>query len=273
MFQLKSLLKSAYYKYAKLILHERVAQIPSHYLEKKNIFLYFDYEREFSGHNTSITTENIIEILDFLDNYNFKTTWFTIGKIFRKYPDSVKAIFNRGHEVGSHTYSHLTPLTTTKTKLLEDFKFFEQIRNDGIEVKGFHSPNGKWSLSLLSMLAFYNYSYDVLSHGRGTTIIPTIAKLDSTTSLFRLRTLGDDWLLFNSNASEKEVFNHFNNMLEELSYGDIAGIGFHPWILFSNNNILNGFKSFVESLSNRSDTNILRAIDYVNTIKTTNTQF
>ncbi len=46
------------------------------------------------------------KILDVLDNYNIKTTFFVLGKWVEKYPDIVKEIFNRGHLVGNHSYSH-----------------------------------------------------------------------------------------------------------------------------------------------------------------------
>lgn len=45
-------------------------------------------------------------ILDILDKYDAKATFFVIGKNAKSYPDIVKDEVARGHEIGNHTYSH-----------------------------------------------------------------------------------------------------------------------------------------------------------------------
>ena len=45
-------------------------------------------------------------ILDILDRYGVKATFFMIGVNVENYPDAAKAVVARGHEVGNHTYSH-----------------------------------------------------------------------------------------------------------------------------------------------------------------------
>lgn len=49
-------------------------------------------------------------LLDTLDKYNVKSTFFLVGQWVDKYPDSVKEIAKRGHDVGNHgdTHSHMT---------------------------------------------------------------------------------------------------------------------------------------------------------------------
>lgn len=51
-------------------------------------------------------TEYTDRILDILDKYNVKTTFFLGGYWVEKYPDYVKKLHERGHEIGNHTYSH-----------------------------------------------------------------------------------------------------------------------------------------------------------------------
>ena len=46
------------------------------------------------------------DILDVLDEYNVKTTFFLVGFWVDKYPDMVKKIHQRGHEIGNHSSSH-----------------------------------------------------------------------------------------------------------------------------------------------------------------------
>lgn len=45
-------------------------------------------------------------LLDILDNYNIKATWFFCGLMAEIHPDLVKDVHKRGHEVGAHTYKH-----------------------------------------------------------------------------------------------------------------------------------------------------------------------
>lgn len=47
------------------------------------------------------------QILDILARYNVKATFFAVGHQMMKYPDLVERMLAEGHEVGSHTYSHV----------------------------------------------------------------------------------------------------------------------------------------------------------------------
>ena len=46
-------------------------------------------------------------ILDILDRYGVKATFFMIGVNVENYPEVAKDVVARGHEIGNHTYSHL----------------------------------------------------------------------------------------------------------------------------------------------------------------------
>lgn len=50
--------------------------------------------------------ENTLKILDVLDKYQVKGSFFCIGKNIEKHPEILKQIIKRGHFVGNHTYSH-----------------------------------------------------------------------------------------------------------------------------------------------------------------------
>lgn len=47
-----------------------------------------------------------IKILDVLDAFGIKANFFVLGKWAEKYPEILKEVFNRGHLIGNHTYSH-----------------------------------------------------------------------------------------------------------------------------------------------------------------------
>ncbi len=46
------------------------------------------------------------EILDILDRYQVKATFFMVGINVENYPDAARAVISAGHEVGNHTYTH-----------------------------------------------------------------------------------------------------------------------------------------------------------------------
>lgn len=57
--------------------------------------------------------DKTISILDILDHYGVKTTFFLVGNWVEKYPDMVQEIFKRGHEIGNHsdTHPHMSQLS------------------------------------------------------------------------------------------------------------------------------------------------------------------
>ncbi|MCR5652686.1 MAG: polysaccharide deacetylase family protein [Ruminococcus sp.] len=62
-------------------------------------------------------------LLDILDENDVKTTFFLVGDWVKKYPDSVKKIYEKGHDVGNHssTHAYMTQLPRDKmTKELND---------------------------------------------------------------------------------------------------------------------------------------------------------
>ena len=48
-------------------------------------------------------------ILDLLDQYHIKATFFVPGHTLDTYPDITKEIVHRGHEIGHHGYMHEDP--------------------------------------------------------------------------------------------------------------------------------------------------------------------
>lgn len=51
-----------------------------------------------------------LQVLDILDKFGIKATFFMIGKNVDNYPEVAREIARRGHEIGNHTYDH--PLLT-----------------------------------------------------------------------------------------------------------------------------------------------------------------
>lgn len=231
---------------------------------KRNVFLYFDYEREFGGHVVNITDHSIAEILNFLYEHNISTTWFTVGKIFEKYPDSIKLLSEYGHELGSHTYNHTPTTKLNKKHLADDFSAFKSISKN-YTVMGFHPPQGKWDLKTIKMLSDYGFKYEVAGYTSKNMGIPV--EILNTKSITRFLTVGDDWLVYANQLNEEHTFNYFKNLFSKCETGLVTGIGFHPWILFHNKIYFNAFKRFIKYLMEFEDVQIKTAAEYLEIIK------
>lgn len=64
--------------------------------ERKIAFLTFD-----DG-----PSKNTIKILEILDEKNVKANFFVLGELAEKNDKIIKDIYNQGHSIGNHTYSH-----------------------------------------------------------------------------------------------------------------------------------------------------------------------
>ncbi len=59
-------------------------------------------------------------ILETLDKYNVKSTFFLVGFWVDKYPDDVKEIAKRGHDVGNHSTTHPNMTGLSQEKMAEE---------------------------------------------------------------------------------------------------------------------------------------------------------
>lgn len=61
-------------------------------------------------------------LLDLLDEYGIKATFFVVGDNVRKYPELYKELVRRGHNVGNHTMHHLQGIKEKTARYVEDVK-------------------------------------------------------------------------------------------------------------------------------------------------------
>lgn len=70
--------------------------------------------------------EQTSTLLDILDEYKIKTTFFLVGEWVDKYPDSVKEIAQRGHDVENHSNTHAYMTQISTDKMQEEIKSCNQ---------------------------------------------------------------------------------------------------------------------------------------------------
>ena len=90
--------------------------------KKKCVYLTFD-----DGPIPEVTPW----VLDILDKYGVKATFFCVGDNVRKHPDIYQMILDRGHRVGNHTFNHIQGIRFwTKNYLANVEKAAEYIKSD-----------------------------------------------------------------------------------------------------------------------------------------------
>ena len=59
-------------------------------------------------------------VLDLLDKYQIKATFFMVGDNVHKFPQEYMQVVENGHRVGNHTFNHLKGLFTSTRKYIEN---------------------------------------------------------------------------------------------------------------------------------------------------------
>lgn len=248
---LKKIYIKVYYSLAHRLLVTKKVDIPDDYLNHINLIVYFDYEREFSGHTTNISDKDIFSLLRLLKEYSIKATWFTVGKIFYKYPETIKALIKDKHEVASHSFFHKPPFKMKRKELKKDLQLFHLAAKGKCILKGYHSPNGQWSFLLIRYLHRFSYNYDLIYSKEPNDRLPQVIGRRKKQQI-RLKTIGDDWPLYSKTEPNNNRNEYFINKIKGLKKGDIIAIGFHPWVLFDDKKILESFIAFLEYVSSNN---------------------
>lgn len=99
-------------------------------------------------------SDKTLEILDILDKYEVKATFFLVGFWVDKYPELVKEIYDRGHLVANHStnHPHFNTLSEADMALEVDTTAQKISAITGEEVKFFRAPFGEYNDALIKLL-------------------------------------------------------------------------------------------------------------------------
>lgn len=108
---------------------------------------------------------NTRRILDLLDSFSIKATFFVLGWVAERLPALVKEIHHRGHEVACHGYGHELIFMIGPERFRADIRRSKALLEDqcGIRVNGYRAPSysiTKQSLWALDILVEEGFSYD-----------------------------------------------------------------------------------------------------------------
>lgn len=98
----------------------------------KEVFLTFD---------DGPTPEVTFAVLDILDEYGAKATFFGIGKNVDENPEIWQAVQDRGHSIGHHSYTHVNGWKTDRMEYIDDVHKAAKV----IKSRLFRPPYGRIS--------------------------------------------------------------------------------------------------------------------------------
>ncbi|HSM64044.1 MAG TPA: polysaccharide deacetylase family protein, partial [Gillisia sp.] len=147
-------------------------------------------------------------VLNLLNDYQAKATFFCVGENISKYPEVFQQLISEGHSFGNHTQNHLKGWKTSTSQYLENVLKAEAVISRFSEnlnfQKLFRPPYGKIKPSQAKRLQLLNYKivmWDALS----ADFDPTISDEDCYRNVIE-----------NSNAGSIVVFHDSEKASEKL---------------------------------------------------------
>jgi polysaccharide deacetylase family protein (PEP-CTERM system associated) len=113
----------------------------------------------------SRVVDNTRRVLDLFDEHEVKGTFFFLGWVAAKFPELVRDVHSRGHELACHSYWHRTVYSLTPEEFRGDTRAAVHAIEDaaGVKVEGYRAPS--WSITknclwALDILAEEDFTYD-----------------------------------------------------------------------------------------------------------------
>ncbi len=108
--------------------------------------------------------DQTLQLLDVLDQYQVKATFFLRGGWVKDHPDLAKEIYWRGHSIGNHSLAHDHMKTMTQDEVSADIIESSNIIKNTIGYTPylFRPPYGEYNNTLLNVLGEQGYTYAVM---------------------------------------------------------------------------------------------------------------
>lgn len=215
--------------------------------------------------------KNTYRILELLNEYKVKATFFVLGWIAERYPQLIKDISSSGHEIASHGYNHRLIYDQTADEFRKDIRKTKKILEDitGEPVVGYRATSFSvikktfWALDILVQEGFkYDSSIFPIIHDRYGIIdfsrFPVRVNLNGSGGIleFPLSTIR----LFNSNfpVAGGGYFRLFPYMFFKKGIKRINNLEkqpaifyFHPWEIDPKQPVQNvGWKTRIRHYTN-----------------------
>lgn len=188
---------------------------------------------------------NTHRLLEVFEQYQIKSTFFTLGWVAERCPSLIKAIVDAGHELASHGYGHQRATQMDKAQFQHDVERSKKLLEDcaGAEIIGYRAPSfsvndsNTWVYDILVEMGFkYSSSTYPIAHdlygvpdwprfkytrpeGIVEIPIPTITKGDKNIGIGG----GGYFRLYPYWMSQKRINRYLSEEKQPYSFY------FHPW--------------------------------------------
>ncbi len=126
--------------------------LPVYSVEREDKVISVTFDASWGGDKT-------LKILDLLDEYNAKATFFLVGIWVDKYPELVKEIAARGHEIGNHSdsHAHFTQISDSKIRQEMDSCSDKIEALTGMRPTLFRPPYGDYNSKVVTVVRDEGY--------------------------------------------------------------------------------------------------------------------
>ncbi|MBE5800412.1 MAG: deacetylase [Clostridiales bacterium] len=93
----------------------KTRELPVYNVDTQEKVLSISFDAAWGRANTE-------EILNILDRYDVKTTFFLVGFWAEKHPDLVRELVARGHEIGNHSATHPHMAQLSRAQIAEELR-------------------------------------------------------------------------------------------------------------------------------------------------------
>ncbi len=100
-------------------------------------------------------------VLDLLDRYGIKATFFMVGDNVRRHPELLEQVRSRGHSYGNHTMHHLQGMKVSSHRYIHDIMEADSL----IDSPLFRPPHGilRWKQARIIKLRYNLIMYDLVT--------------------------------------------------------------------------------------------------------------
>ncbi len=201
-------------------------------------------------------------LLDIFNAYNVKATFFVSGNVALDYPELVKSILSRGHELGGHGFFHenFTGLPFDECFNIISRNIDAVFNVSGVRISSFRAPYHSATSTLDSVLLGLNFSVEA-SH---TSSYPffinnSLLRLSISPLFYPSTVFNNSWVSFFDSA--------VNSQHKRIK---LVVIGLHPWELVEMPFINDDLDLYTRPSGNYTVTNLVALLNY---LKSRNVRF
>ena len=122
-------------------------ELPIYNVQRDNKAVSLTFDAAWGNEDTQ-------ELIDILNSYGVKATFFLVGEWVDKYPESVQQLYDAGMEIGNHSDSHPHMAKLSDKEIMNETAYCnEKIQAiTGEEVKLFRCPYGEYDDNVISTI-------------------------------------------------------------------------------------------------------------------------